>query len=69
MNKLYLRTVEYDAYNKKGDSMIIDRNTWLHYGEIPEMESNELHLIICMTITVINVLEEELKVIIVGELT
>lgn len=42
MNKLYLRTVEYDAYNKKGDRMIVERITCLHYGEIPEMESSEI---------------------------
>lgn len=42
MNKLYLRTVEYDAFDKKGQKIVIDKMAKMHYGEIPNRQLNEL---------------------------
>lgn len=42
MNKLYLRTVEYDVFDKNGRKMIVDKMSKIHYGEMPNRRFNEL---------------------------
>lgn len=42
MNKLYLRTVEYDVFDKNGQKIVIDKMAKIHYGEMPNRRFNEL---------------------------